>query len=94
MVLSLLVRLVARFPWFASSICRVSDSLEVVRCGDFLIAILRDSAERMPLVGAELDSDARMGRLAGWVRSGRVTWGEAEALLVLDETTPWESRGR
>jgi len=28
-----------------------------------------------------------------WVHSGDLTWGEAEALLALDEATPWNTGG-
>jgi hypothetical protein len=27
--------------------------------------------------------------LAEWTRSGELTYGEAESLMALDETTPW-----
>lgn len=32
-------------------------------------------------------------RLLAWTRSGALTYGEAELLLVLDESTPWRRRG-
>jgi hypothetical protein len=33
--------------------------------------------------------EARSELLAEWTRSGALTYGEAERLMALDETTPW-----
>jgi hypothetical protein len=85
-VLRRLIRLVARFPWLVSPTFRVSESLEVVRCGDFLLPL---PSTPEPSTSERLDPVARVERLVSWVRSDDLTWGEAEALLVLDETTQW-----
>jgi len=34
-------------------------------------------------------SDERADRLLAWTRTGQLTYGEAESLLALDETTAW-----
>jgi hypothetical protein len=33
----------------------------------------------------------RSEQLAEWTRSGALTYGEAELLMALDETTPWRA---
>jgi hypothetical protein len=54
----------------------------VVRCMGQLVALRPGT----PPVRHSANRDAA---LLDWVRSGDLTWGEAEALYVLDATTAW-----
>jgi hypothetical protein len=40
---------------------------------------------------AGLDAETGPDRLREWTQSGQLTYGEAELLLVLDESTAWRS---
>jgi hypothetical protein len=35
--------------------------------------------------------DEQVDRLLAWTRTGELTYGEAESLLALDESTSWRS---
>ncbi|MFH5822958.1 hypothetical protein [Georgenia sp. AZ-5] len=37
---------------------------------------------------------ARVDQVAEWAASGQITWGEAELLMALEETTAWEAPPR
>ena len=44
----------------------------------------------MPLTGSGPRRPPERGeRLQAWTRTQQLTYGEAEALLALDESTPW-----
>ena len=60
----------------------VSQDYGVVRCMGQLVAL----RPGMPSARHAANRDAAV---LAWVRSGDVTWGEAEALYVLDVTTAW-----
>jgi hypothetical protein len=57
--------------------------------------VLRSLGQFVPLTAprpqerAATPSDDRTDRLLAWARSGRLTYGEAELLSALDESTPW-----
>jgi hypothetical protein len=38
---------------------------------------------------SRVEGDTKMDRLLAWTATGTLTWGDAELLLALDETTPW-----
>src|SRR5512144_2783842 len=83
----------------------VSGNLPVASCMAFLIIPLQPAGTHAGGTGRHRTDphDHRTDRhdspdrsqelLLSWVRSGDLTWGEAETLLALDESTPWRHRG-
>jgi hypothetical protein len=56
--------------------------------------VLRSVGQFVPLTRPEPQvigprSDDRPDRLLEWTRTGQLTYGEAESLLALDESTSW-----
>jgi len=60
----------------------------VVRTMGQLVAIGPRPAARQPLDRPRAE---RGDLLAEWSRSGELSYGEAELLMALDETTPWRA---
>jgi hypothetical protein len=60
----------------------------VVRTMGQLVAIGPRPAARQPLDRPRAE---RGDLLAEWTRSGELSYGEAELLMALDETTPWRA---
>ncbi len=59
--------------------------------------VLRSMGQFVPLTATKPQtpgprSDERPDRLLAWAGSGQLTYGEAESLLALDESTSWRSR--
>jgi hypothetical protein len=46
----------------------------------------RPATEQLDATGRD-----RNDLLAEWTRSGQLTYGDAELLIALDETTPWQA---
>jgi len=57
--------------------------------------VLRSTGQFVPLTAPRpqsrpsLPTDDQGDRLLAWARSGRLSYGEAERLLALDESTSW-----
>src|SRR4051812_22821753 len=60
----------------------------VVRTMGQLVAIGPRPTARQPLDRPRVE---RSDLLAEWTRSGELSYGEAELLMALDETTPWRA---
>ena len=56
------------------------------------LPVVRVMGQLVPLRPAAVPADAFDGveLLLAWVKSGDLTWQQAEALLALDKATPWE----
>src|SRR5512144_690611 len=88
--------------WLSAGVRRylgaeVSGNLPVASCMGFLIP-LRPAGTHAGGTGRHRtdrhDSpDRSQELLLTWVRSGDLTWGEAETLLALDQSTPWRGGG-
>jgi hypothetical protein len=77
-------RLGSAAAWLARRYAQsgVPQDQAVVRCMGQLVAL-------RPAMTPARHPVNRDAALLGWVRSGALTWGEAEALYVLDATTAW-----
>ena len=61
------------------------------------LTVLQSMGQFVPLTAtgpqvAGPHPEDRADRLSTWASSGRLTYGDAEALLALDESTSWGSR--
>lgn len=59
--------------------------------------VLRSMGQFVPLTASEPtvarpSSDDQADRLLAWTGTGQLTYGEAESLLALDESTSWRYR--
>jgi hypothetical protein len=77
-------------PWARSATASARTQPAVVRCMGQLVPLRAPQAAREVPVR---DADARMALLLAWTGSGELSWGEAEALLALEETAGWAARG-
>jgi hypothetical protein len=54
--------------------------------------VLRSLGQFVPMTAADRSGprvEDRTGQLVEWTRSGELTYGDAELLLALDESTAW-----
>jgi hypothetical protein len=62
--------------------------------------VLRSMGQFVPLTAPRSQArpsptpDDQEDRLLAWARSGQLSYGEAELLLTLDESTPWGEAAR
>jgi hypothetical protein len=59
----------------------------VVRVAGRLVSL---DAHPAPVHRLPRTAEERTGEVARWAHSGHLTFGEAELLMALDETTAWE----